>query len=85
MASKDQFTLTVTNEKGVLYYGDCTILFLPTTRGEIAVMRHHTPMIAMLAPGTVRMDTGQGKRDVVELQTGVVYVAEDEVSILVDL
>lgn len=86
MAAKEEFELRVINEKGVLYYGSCSLLFLPSARGEIAVMKHHTPMIMMLAKGTVRMQSGGGKtQDITEVDSGVVYVAEDTVSVLVNL
>jgi F0F1-type ATP synthase epsilon subunit len=85
MAAKDEFTLTVTNEKGVIFYGSCELLFLPSERGEIAVMKHHTPMILKLAAGKVRIKTSSGTEDITSLVTGVAYVAEDEASVLVDL
>lgn len=85
MAAKDEFTLTVTNEKGVLYYGPCELLFLPSERGEIAVMKSHTPMIMKLTPGKVRMKTSSGTQEIAKLSSGIVYVAEDNVSVLVDL
>ena len=85
MAAKDEFTLTVTNEKGVMYYGPCELLFLPSQRGEIAIMKHHTPMIMKLTPGKVRMKTSSGTQKNAKLTSGIVYVAEDSVSVLVDL
>ncbi|MCA9334732.1 F0F1 ATP synthase subunit epsilon [Candidatus Saccharibacteria bacterium] len=85
MAAKDEFTLTVTNEKGVMYYGPCELLFLPSQRGEIAIMKHHTPMIMKLTPGKVRMKTSSGTQEIAKLTSGIVYVAEDSVSVLVDL
>lgn len=85
MAAKDEFTLTVTNEKGVLYYGQCELLFLPSERGEVAVMKYHTPMIMKLTPGRVRMKTSGGTQEITKVSSGIVYVAEDEVSVLVDL
>lgn len=85
MAAKDEFTLTVTNEKGVMYYGACELLFLPSQKGEIAIMKHHTPMIMKLTPGKVRMKTSSGTQEIAKLTSGIVYVAEDSVSVLVDL
>jgi F-type H+-transporting ATPase subunit epsilon len=85
MAAKDEFALTVMNEKGVLYYGQCEVLFLPSVKGEVAVMKHHTPMIMKLSPGKVRITIGHSKKDIVNVQSGVVYVAEDTVSVLADL
>jgi F0F1-type ATP synthase, epsilon subunit (mitochondrial delta subunit) len=85
MAAKEEFTLTVTNEKGVLYYGPCELLFVPSDRGDIAIMQHHTPMIMKMAPGSVRMKDASGEREIVTVKTGIVYVAEDSASVLVDL
>lgn len=85
MGAKDEFTLTVTNEKGVIYYGSCELLFLPSEKGEIAIMKQHTPMIMKLSAGKVRMKTSTETQDLVSLNSGVVYVAEDSVSVLVDL
>lgn len=85
MAAKDEFTITITNEKGVLYYGPCELLFLPSQSGEIAIMRHHTPMIMKLVPGKIRIKTSSGMQDVTKVTSGIVYVAEDEASVLVDL
>lgn len=85
MASKEEFNLSVMNEKGVLYYGPCTILFLPSARGEIAVMKHHTPMILKLAAGPIHFKNGSEKQDISEVTSGIAYVAEDEVSVLINL
>lgn len=85
MAAKDEFTLTVTNEKSVLYYGPCEVLFLPSQKGEISIMKNHTPMIMKLAPGSVKMKVSSQISDITTLTSGIVYVAEDTVSVLVDL
>lgn len=87
MAEKDEFQLTITSEKGVIYYGECVVLFLPTSKGEVAIMKHHTPMIMKLSAGDVRMRSSPSSSTstVATLTTGVVYVAQDKVSVLVDL
>lgn len=85
MASKNEFSLTVINEKGVLYYGMCEALFLPSKRGEIAVLAHHTPMIMKLTPGPIRIKDASGQKNIVTVDSGVAYVAEDYVSVLADL
>lgn len=85
MASKNEFNLTVMNEKGVLYYGTCEILFLPSARGEIAVLAQHTPMIMKLTPGSIRIKEAGNIKKITTVESGVVYVAEDYVSVLADL
>jgi F0F1-type ATP synthase epsilon subunit len=85
MAKDQSFTLSVMNEKGVLYYGDCEVLFVPAEKEMIAIMAQHTPMIMKLAPGKVVMQGKTGKKDLSEIKSGLVYVAEDQVTVLVDL
>lgn len=84
-AGNGKFTLSVMNEKGVLYYGDCNAVFVPSAKGETAIIAHHTPMIMQMVPGVVHMELNHTKRHLADAKSGVAYVAEDKVIILVDL
>lgn len=64
MAGNDQkFTVSVLNESGVLFYGKCDVLFVPTKRDVLAVLAHHTPMIAKLGQGQVVVKVDREKND----------------------
>lgn len=82
---KDSFTLTVVGEAGVVYYGDCRVLFVPTQKEQLAIMPEHTPMIAQLGSGDVIAQEGSKKHILATIKTGLLYVGDGEVSVLVDV
>lgn len=86
MASrKGVFTLTVVKESGIVYYGDCKVLFVPGPRDVIAIMPEHTPMIMKLEKGEVVAQDHHQKRVLTAISSGLLYVGEGEVSVIVDL
>ena len=80
-----KFTLSVLEEKGVVYYGDCEVLFIPGKKETVAILAHHTPMVAKLEPGKIEMIDNHTRSTLCEVKTGLIYVAENEVSVLVNL
>lgn len=86
MAGNDQkFTVSVLNESGVLFYGKCDVLFVPTKRDVLAVLAHHTPMIAKLGQGQVMVKVDREKTTVTTIEQGLLYVGDNEATVLVDL
>ena len=84
MASKKQFTLKVVNQESVVFYGDCSVLFVPSETDIVAVMAYHEPMIMKLGPGHVSMRDGHDTRQLADIKSGVMYVGENEVSVLIN-
>ena len=84
MATKRSFQLKILSEKTVLYFGDAEVLFVPTKKEEIAIMSHHTPMIMVLGTGNVSVIEERKKNLITKIKSGIVYVGENEVSVLVD-
>jgi F0F1-type ATP synthase epsilon subunit len=86
MAAKSgKFTISVLRETGVIYYGDCEALIVPGKKETIAILAHHTPMIMKLEPGKIDMILDHSRTTLAEVKTGLIYVAEDEVTVLVNL
>lgn len=82
MASK-QFTLQVVNQEGIVFYGNCNVLFVPGERDVVAIMAYHEPMIMKLGPGDVIIREGRKTRTLATVKHGVVYVGENEVSAII--
>ena len=80
-----KFTISVLNESGVVYYGDCSVLFVPALHDTIAILAHHTPMIAKLGPGEVSIKIGREKQDIATIKSGLLYVGNNEATVLVNL
>ncbi len=69
----------------MLFEGSCDALVVPSQHGEIAVLAEHTPMIAALTRGEVVVRTGRARQVVATIHTGVIHVAENSATVLVDL
>lgn len=86
MANKqEKLTITVLNEKGVLYFGDCQSLSLPTETDSITILPFHTPLIAKLGEGKVIVRTNRQKQEITTIKRGIVYVSDNEVTVLTGL
>lgn len=80
-----KFPITILREAGVIFEGRCDALIVPSSRGEIAILAHHTPMIAKLSSGVVIVKNGRSKQTVATIETGVLHVGENEATVLLDL
>ena len=86
MARESQaFTVSILGESGVLYYGECTALLVPTEKDVLAILAHHTPMIAKLGKGKVVLKNGHDSSDVTVITSGLLYVGDNEATVLVNL
>lgn len=86
MAGKQGLTLNIITQDGVLYYGQCEVAFVPSSTGEIvAVLAYHTPMIMKLGQGPVSVRENHKTKVIANVKSGVMYVGDNEVSVLVNL
>ncbi len=85
--AKDQgtFTVSVLSEAGVVYYGECNALLIPTSHDTLAILANHTPMITMLGAGDVSIKSGRETQVLATVKSGLLYVGENEASVLVNL
>ena len=66
-----------------IFSGKATMLFAPAIEGEIGVAPGHTPMVSLLGPGEVRVQTGDEENSfyvsggLIEIQPTVVTVLSD--------
>jgi F-type H+-transporting ATPase subunit epsilon len=73
----------VTPEKTVLKE-EITEVTVPTQEGELTVLPHHTPLVAMLKPGVLSMKKQDGSVDVAFIAGGFLEVLRNKVVILAD-
>ena len=53
------FSFRVISPLGIAFQGDARSVTLPTPDGEITVLAHHMPLVAVLTDGELRIDTGE--------------------------
>lgn len=75
--------LVATAEREV-YRGKCTFLVAPGVAGELGIMPKHSPLIAQLCAGELRITKGADDVDEVFVSGGFVEVQPDMITVLAD-
>lgn len=70
------FQLKIVSPDGPTFSGDVESVSLPTAMGEITVLSHHQPLIAVLAPGEVRVQQAN-ETILLSVSSGVIEVRPD--------
>lgn len=84
-SQKRTITVEVTSEHETLFYGECTAVTVPTETDTFTILPHHTPIIAKLGKGEILVYDGRAKQLQTIIDSGLLYVGDDEVVVLVNL
>ncbi len=74
----------VVSAREELYSGEISMLIATGTEGEIGVLPGHTPLITLLKPGAMRVQTPNGEEEVIYVSGGVLEVQPKMVTVLAD-
>lgn len=74
--------VNVTSATSQVWEGEAVSVVARTTEGEIGILPGHTPVLASLAEGEVRVKTADGKSIVANAEDGFLSVANDLVTVL---
>jgi F-type H+-transporting ATPase subunit epsilon len=66
----------------LVWSGEASVLNARTAGGEIGILANHMPVLSLLAPGAVEVDTPDGETFVVAVDEGILSVANNRVSVL---
>lgn len=69
----------------LVWSGEARLVVAKTTEGEIGLMAGHEPVLAVLVPGSVAIQPGEGERVVAAVHGGFLSVADDVVTILAEV
>ena len=67
-----------------IYSGEARFVALPGEAGELGIYPRHTPLITRIKPGSVRIETAEGKEEFVFVAGGILEVQPDCVTVLSD-
>ncbi len=70
--------------EGHIHSGEATMVFAPASMGEVGIAPRHAPLLTTLKPGTVRVQTADGKELPFFVGGGILEVQPHMVSILAD-
>jgi F-type H+-transporting ATPase subunit epsilon len=84
--AKEQVTLNVKilTEKGPIFQGTCNILFIPYNKEDIAILPQHTPIIALLSKGKIKIVDAEGTHPIVDTKSGILFVDNNNATVLVN-
>lgn len=84
MAGQKTLSIKVLNQKGVVYDGIGQVLFVPAKKDEVAILPEHTPLIMLLTKGSISIVIDGQKKLISPISHGVLYVGQNEASVLVN-
>lgn len=73
----------ITTPERVVYSDEVDEVVLPTMQGEIGILPHHLPLVALLAPGEIRIRKGSETISMA-VSGGFIQVRPDQVVVLAD-
>ena len=73
----------IVSQDRTVFQGDVDIVVLPGAAGEMGVLPHHAPVLAILKYGVIKIRQG-GREDLFAVAGGIAEVQPDIVTILAD-
>ncbi len=77
-----KFKVHIAKLDSELYFGEAESLTVPTENGEITVLANHTPIIAKLRPGKLRLKDADKNIDF-DIEKGVLEFSQNTANVLI--
>src|SRR5580698_7334281 len=74
----------IVSAEGEIFSGPARMVFLPASQGEIGVSARHAPLLSLLKPGEVRIQTEDGEEQHFYVGGGALEVQPHRVTVLAD-
>lgn len=78
------FQCRIVSAREELFSGEINMLIATGSEGEVGVLAGHTPLITLLKPGAMRVQTANGDEEVIYVSGGVLEVQPKMVTVLAD-
>ena len=80
--AENTLTVEIVAADRLVWSGESTCVNARTAGGEIGILANHMPVLSLLAPGAVEVDTPDGGTFTVAVDEGILSVANNRVSVL---
>ena len=84
MAEQHTIHVDIVSAEGEIFSGDAAMVFAPASEGEIGVAPRHAPLLSLLKPGEVRVQTPDGQQHFFFVGGGAIEVQPNQVTVLGD-
>jgi len=84
MADTHTIHVDIVSAEGELYSGEATMVFAPASEGEVGITPRHAPLLTLLKPGEVRVQSPDGTEHVYYVGGGAMEIQPSKVTVLAD-
>jgi F-type H+-transporting ATPase subunit epsilon len=74
----------IVSAEGAIFSGPARMVFAPASQGDVGILPRHAPLLTLLKPGEVRVQTDQGEEQPFYVGGGVLEVQPHRVTVLAD-
>jgi F-type H+-transporting ATPase subunit epsilon len=84
MAEPHTIHVDIVSAEGEIFSGEATMFFAAASEGDIGVAPRHAPLLTLLKPGEVRVQTPDGKEQHFFVGGGALEVQPHKITVLAD-
>ena len=74
----------IVSAEGEIHSGVATMVFVPAIQGELGIAPRHAPLLTMLKPGEIRVQTVDGEEHSFYVGGGALEIQPQRVTVLAD-
>jgi F-type H+-transporting ATPase subunit epsilon len=84
MASPNTIHVDIVSAEGEIFSGAASMVFAPGSQGELGIAPRHAPLLTLLKPGEVRVQSADGAEQHFFIGGGALEVQPNKVTVLAD-
>jgi F-type H+-transporting ATPase subunit epsilon len=84
MATANTVHVDIVSAEGEIFSGAASMVFAPGSQGELGIAPRHAPLLTLLKPGEVRVQTADGTEQHFFVGGGAIEVQPNKVTVLAD-
>lgn len=74
----------IVSAEGEIFSGPATMVFVPAEQGEIGIAPRHAPLLTLIKPGEVRVQTAGGEEQFFWVGGGALEIQPKRITVLAD-
>lgn len=80
----DTIQVDIVSAEGQIFSGQARMVFAPAKEGDLGILPRHAPLLTLLKPGEVRVQTPEGDEQPFYVGGGALEIQPDRVTVLAD-
>jgi F-type H+-transporting ATPase subunit epsilon len=84
MAEQNTIHVDIVSAEGEIFSGEAKMFFAPASEGDLGIAPRHAPLLTLLKPGEVRVQTPDGQEHHFFVGGGALEVQPNKVTVLAD-